>query len=166
MPEMLVQMPSPRYSRAFPQSRSRSRKKTFSIAFLGVAIPMLCLAFSGTRVPAEQVLVLKSISVAIMAIVQCGVYVYAPEVYPTRIRASGAGAASAITPVCQTWQVAVPSVRILAPPFLSGMRQRSSALSCVADLNAETLESRGADETDVRCGRSRRPPGCTCLCGR
>jgi putative MFS transporter len=28
---------------------------------------------------------------------QCGVYVYAPEVYPTRIRASSAGAASAIT---------------------------------------------------------------------
>jgi MFS transporter, putative metabolite:H+ symporter len=29
--------------------------------------------------------------------VQCGIYVYAPEVYPTRIRATGAGAASAIT---------------------------------------------------------------------
>jgi putative MFS transporter len=75
------------------------RKKTFSIAFLGAAIPMLYLAFSGTRVPAEQVLVLASISVAMIAIVQCGVYVYAPEVYPTRIRASGAGAASAITRV-------------------------------------------------------------------
>ncbi|MGF6571976.1 putative MFS transporter [Paraburkholderia sp. GAS333] len=73
------------------------RKKTFSIAFLGAAVPMLYLAFSGTRVPAEQVLVLASISVAMIAIVQCGVYVYAPEVYPTRIRASGAGAASAIT---------------------------------------------------------------------
>jgi MFS transporter, putative metabolite:H+ symporter len=73
------------------------RKKTFAIAFLGAAIPMLYLAFSGTRVPAEQVLVLASISVAMIAIVQCGVYVYAPEVYPTRIRASGAGAASAIT---------------------------------------------------------------------
>jgi MFS transporter, putative metabolite:H+ symporter len=75
------------------------RKKTFSIAFLGAAIPMLYLAFSGTRVPAEQVLVLASISVAMIAIVQCGIYVYAPEVYPTRIRASGAGAASAITRV-------------------------------------------------------------------
>lgn len=73
------------------------RKKTFAMAFLGAAIPMLYLAFSGTRVAADQVLVLASISVAMIAIVQCGVYVYAPEVYPTRIRASGAGAASAIT---------------------------------------------------------------------
>lgn len=73
------------------------RKRTFAIAFLGAAVPMLYLAFSGTRVPAEQVSVLASISVALIAIVQCGIYVYAPEVYPTRIRASGAGAASAIT---------------------------------------------------------------------
>jgi len=73
------------------------RRKTFAIAFLGAALPMLYLAFSGARVPAEQVLVLASISVAMIAIVQCGVYVYAPEVYPTRMRASGAGAASAIT---------------------------------------------------------------------
>jgi MFS transporter, putative metabolite:H+ symporter len=75
------------------------RKKTFAIAFLGAAVPMLYLAFSGTHVPAEQVSVLACISVAMIAIVQCGVYVYAPEVYPTRIRASGAGAASAITRV-------------------------------------------------------------------
>jgi putative MFS transporter len=73
------------------------RKKTFAIAFLGAAIPMLYLAFAGTRVPAEQVSVLASISVALIAIVQCGIYVYAPEVYPTRIRARGAGAASAVT---------------------------------------------------------------------
>lgn len=41
---------------------------------------MLYLAFSGTHVPAEQVLVLASISVAMIAIFQCGVYAYAPEV--------------------------------------------------------------------------------------
>lgn len=73
------------------------RRKTFTLAFLGAALPMLWLAASGTRVSAEHVLVLASISVAMIAIVQCGIYVYAPEVYPTRIRATGAGAASAIT---------------------------------------------------------------------
>ncbi|WP_234775391.1 MFS transporter [Paraburkholderia tropica] len=73
------------------------RRKTFAIAFLGAALPMCWLALSGTRVPAGQVLVLASMSVAMIAIVQCGIYVYAPEVYPTRIRATGAGAASAIT---------------------------------------------------------------------
>lgn len=75
------------------------RKRTFALAFLGAAIPMLYLAFSGMRVPAAQVSVLASISVALIAIVQCGIYVYAPEVYPTRIRARGAGAASAVTRV-------------------------------------------------------------------
>ncbi|MBN3756290.1 MFS transporter [Paraburkholderia sp. Tr-20389] len=73
------------------------RKKTFALAFLGAALPMLYLAFSGTRVPAAQVSMLASLSVALIAIVQCGIYVYAPEVYPTRIRARGAGAASAVT---------------------------------------------------------------------
>ncbi|WP_144108202.1 MFS transporter [Paraburkholderia sp. BCC1886] len=73
------------------------RKKTFALAFLGAALPMMYLAFSGTHVPAAQVAVFASISVAMIAIVQCGVYVYAPEVYPTRIRARGAGAASALT---------------------------------------------------------------------
>lgn len=34
-----------------------------------------------------------------IAIVQCGFYVYAPEAYPTPIRASGAGAATSITRV-------------------------------------------------------------------
>ncbi|WP_310631352.1 MFS transporter [Paraburkholderia sp.] len=73
------------------------RRKTFAIAFLGAALPMFWLALSGTRVSAVEVLVLASVSVAMIAIVQCGIYVYAPEVYPTRIRATGAGAASAIT---------------------------------------------------------------------
>jgi MFS transporter, putative metabolite:H+ symporter len=73
------------------------RRKTFALAFLGAALPMCWLALSGTRVPAGDVLVLASMSVAMIAIVQCGIYVYAPEVYPTRIRATGAGAASAIT---------------------------------------------------------------------
>jgi putative MFS transporter len=36
---------------------------------------------------------------AMIAIVQCGFYVYAPEAYPTPIRASGAGAATSITRV-------------------------------------------------------------------
>ncbi|GJH33703.1 MFS transporter [Paraburkholderia hospita] len=75
------------------------RKKTFALAFLGAALPMLYLAFSGTHVPAAQVSMLASLSVALIAIVQCGIYVYAPEVYPTRIRARGAGAASAVTRV-------------------------------------------------------------------
>lgn len=75
------------------------RKKTFALAFLGAALPMLYLAFSGTHVPAAQVSMLASLSVAMIAIVQCGIYVYAPEVYPTRVRARGAGAASAVTRV-------------------------------------------------------------------
>ncbi len=73
------------------------RKKTFALAFLGAALPMVYLAWQGLTTSAGDVLLCASISVAMIVIVQCGIYVYAPEVYPTRIRASGAGAASAIT---------------------------------------------------------------------
>lgn len=73
------------------------RKLTFSLAFAGCAIPMVYLAFSGTAASVEKVAVLASISIAFIAIVQCGIYVYAPELYPTRLRARGAGSATAVT---------------------------------------------------------------------
>ncbi|MGY6119544.1 MFS transporter [Paraburkholderia strydomiana] len=73
------------------------RKKTFCLAFIGSALPMIYLAFNGTHNSAAHVAVLASTSIAMIAIVQCGIFVYAPEVYPTRVRARGAGAAAAFT---------------------------------------------------------------------
>lgn len=71
------------------------RRKTFMLGFFGSAVPMLYLAYAGTTVPAFQVMIYASISVMFITFLLCGLYVYAPEIYPTRIRATGAGAASA-----------------------------------------------------------------------
>lgn len=92
------------------------RKKTFSLAFLGAALPMSLLAFSGTHATAVQVAIFSSVSVAMIAIVQCGVYVYAPEVYPTSIRARGAGAASAWTRIAS----------VVGPVIIGGLLTHSS----------------------------------------
>lgn len=73
------------------------RKKTFCLAFTASALPMAYLALNGTHNSATHVAVLASASIAMIAIVQCGIFVYAPEVYPTRVRARGAGAAAALT---------------------------------------------------------------------
>jgi len=71
------------------------RRLTFMLGFFGSAVPMLYLAYAGTSVPAFQVMVYASISVMFITFLLCGLYVYSPEIYPTRIRATGAGAASA-----------------------------------------------------------------------
>ncbi|HWK60350.1 MAG TPA: MFS transporter [Eoetvoesiella sp.] len=70
------------------------RRKTFMIGFFGGAIPMLYLAYAGTAVPAFEVMVCASISMLFITFLLAGLYVYAPEIYPTRIRAIGAGTAS------------------------------------------------------------------------
>ncbi|MDX3895460.1 MFS transporter [Pusillimonas sp.] len=71
------------------------RRKTFMMGFFGSALPMLYLAYAGTTVPAFQVMICASISMFFITFLLCGLYVYSPEIYPTRIRATGAGAASA-----------------------------------------------------------------------
>lgn len=71
------------------------RRKTFMLGFLGSALPMLYLAYSGTSIPAFQVMIYASIGLFFITFLLAGLYVYAPEIYPTRIRATGAGAASA-----------------------------------------------------------------------
>ncbi|NYT67238.1 MFS transporter [Pusillimonas noertemannii] len=71
------------------------RRLTFMLGFFGSAVPMLYMAYVGTALPAFQVMVYASISLMFITFLLGGLYVYAPEIYPTRIRATGAGAASA-----------------------------------------------------------------------
>ncbi|WP_126241462.1 MFS transporter [Burkholderia gladioli] len=70
------------------------RRKTFLIGFTGAALPMGYLAFFGAGLPVETVAVLAPISYLFICYPIAGLYVYAPEVYPTHMRAIGAGAAS------------------------------------------------------------------------
>lgn len=71
------------------------RRMTFMLGFLGSALPMLYLTYAGTSLPAFEVMVYASIGLFFITFLLAGLYVYAPEIYPTRIRATGAGAASA-----------------------------------------------------------------------
>jgi putative MFS transporter len=47
------------------------------------------------QMPVETLVVLASISLFFISILLGGIYVYMPEIYPTRIRALGSGTASA-----------------------------------------------------------------------
>jgi putative MFS transporter len=71
------------------------RRKTFVLGFLGSAVPLLYLTYVGTTISAFNVMVCATISMAFISLLLAGIYVYAPEIYPTRLRATGAGAASA-----------------------------------------------------------------------
>lgn len=70
------------------------RKPTYVVSFLGAGIPLLILWRLG--VPSISVVVaLASVALFFISILLAGIYVYLPEIYPTRMRALGAGTATA-----------------------------------------------------------------------
>jgi len=73
------------------------RRPCYMIAFFGAALPLLALWWLGRAGPApvETVVWLASIALFFMSIILASIYVYIPEIYPTPIRALGAGTASA-----------------------------------------------------------------------
>jgi putative MFS transporter len=70
------------------------RRLWFAIAFVGVAAALLALWLLGADAPV-RVLVLVSTAFFFSSIVSIGAYLYTPELYPTRARAMGVGAATA-----------------------------------------------------------------------
>ena len=71
------------------------RRWTFTIAFVGCAIPLFILVGT-SRGPSIQLLVtLATVSIFFISILLAGTYAYLPEIYPTRMRALGTGVASA-----------------------------------------------------------------------
>lgn len=71
------------------------RKWCFSAGFAGGGAALLYLSQTAGTADAFQVMILAAIANAFLAFILAGIYVYAPEIYPTRMRAIGAGAASA-----------------------------------------------------------------------
>ena len=70
------------------------RKRLFAACFTGAAAALIVLS----QIPhpsAEQVLFFITISYFFVSAINLGVYLYTPELYPTRVRAVGAGAATA-----------------------------------------------------------------------
>jgi putative MFS transporter len=80
---------------AIPLIDTIGRRWCFVLGFSGGGLPLIYLALQGMSVPVVQVVVLAGIANAFFAFILAGIYVYAPEIYPTRIRAIGAGCTSA-----------------------------------------------------------------------
>jgi putative MFS transporter len=71
------------------------RRRAFMLSFVGCALPLLVLSQNAAGASSLFVLALSCISLFFMTFILGGIYVYAPEIYPTRIRAFGTGVVSA-----------------------------------------------------------------------
>jgi MFS transporter, putative metabolite:H+ symporter len=73
------------------------RRVCFIVSFLGACIPLLTLWWlsSEGQIGVATVVELASLALFFISILLAAIYVYLPEVYPTRVRALGSGAASA-----------------------------------------------------------------------
>ena len=73
------------------------RRVCFIVSFLGACIPLLTLWWLSreTHVDVITVVELASVALFFISILLAAIYVYLPEIYPTRMRALGSGAASA-----------------------------------------------------------------------
>lgn len=71
------------------------RRLVFAVGFTGCALPLLALWALPADLPVTGVVTLATISYCFISVLLAGVYAYVPEIYPTRMRALGAGVASA-----------------------------------------------------------------------
>ena len=70
------------------------RRPWFALSFVGAAAALAVLA-STTTPTAQQVLTYMTIASFFVSSINIGVYLYTPELYPTRVRALGVGTATA-----------------------------------------------------------------------
>ena len=70
------------------------RRPWFALAFAGAAAALCALWFLGADTP-QRVLMFVSIAFFFSSVLSIGVYLYTPELYPTRARAMGVGTATA-----------------------------------------------------------------------
>ena len=70
------------------------RRPWFALSFVGAAAALAVLASHQTPT-AEQVLACMTIAYFFVSSINIGVYLYTPELYPTRVRALGVGTATA-----------------------------------------------------------------------
>jgi MFS transporter, putative metabolite:H+ symporter len=99
------------------------RKIWYTLAFFLAAVPMVLLAVLGA-VSAQQVLIFATATYAVIQTVTFSLYLYSAELYPTRLRAVGAGfgsawlrIASAIGPLLVGWVVESYSINYVFVVF-------------------------------------------------
>lgn len=71
------------------------RKISFLIAFLGASAGMGALWYLGDARTADEVIICATVSYVFTFVLLTGLFLYIPEIYPTRMRAVGTGSASA-----------------------------------------------------------------------
>jgi putative MFS transporter len=71
------------------------RRAWFVGAFFAGAVPLFVLWLRGAGNSASDVMIYASLSYAMINTLALGLYLYTPEIYPTRVRAVGSGAATA-----------------------------------------------------------------------
>ena len=99
------------------------RKIWYTLAFFLAAVPMVFLAVLGAE-SAQQVLIFATATYAVIQTVTFSLYLYSAELYPTRLRAVGAGfgsawlrIASAIGPLLVGWVVESYSINYVFVVF-------------------------------------------------
>jgi putative MFS transporter len=96
------------------------RRWTFTIAFVGCAIPLCILARMSIDSSIQLLVILATISIFFISILLAGTYAYLPEIYPTRMRALGTGVASA-------WL----RIGSIVAPFIVGLLLTHSSVAMV-----------------------------------
>jgi MFS transporter, putative metabolite:H+ symporter len=71
------------------------RRPTFALGFFGSAIPLLVLWWLSLQASTIFIVAMAALGLYAISLLLSGLYLYVPELYPTRIRALGAGVASA-----------------------------------------------------------------------
>ena len=103
------------------------RKRWYATAFLVVTVPLLTLTWLGAT-SATEVLILATVTYAILQTIAFSLYLYSAELYPTRLRCVGTGFGSA-------WLRAGSSIGPLMVGFIVGglgIRYVFSAFAAVA----------------------------------
>jgi len=95
------------------------RKLWFGMSFGVSAVLMVALALSGAKTP-ESVVILGSLTFAVLGSNATMLYLYTPEIYPTRMRAAGTGLATSFLRAASA-----------AGPFLVGFVLRGGGIAAV-----------------------------------
>ena len=100
------------------------RRRAFALGFFGSALALGILWRIALQVPAVYVAVLAAIGLYFISVLLSGLYLYVPEIYPTRMRALGTGTGSAwlragsiIGPSLVGWLLSVSDLSIVFSMF-------------------------------------------------
>src|SRR5439155_1578536 len=133
------------------------RRAWFTMAFFLGAVPLFILWMRGAGNSAIDVMIYASVSYAMINTLALGLYLYTPEIYPTRVRAVGSAAATAWLRVASIdTRVTALELRGFAVGELPGLDALLDALLLVhVALNVGLHALRG--------GRVGIAPGCVAL---